>query len=62
SNIRYADPVVYFALPDFPGIGRRMTLDQVAGPTLEQLKDAPFRRINPLPGKPGVPRAKDPFR
>ncbi|HEX7975702.1 MAG TPA: hypothetical protein VF498_14925 [Anaerolineales bacterium] len=61
SNIRYADPVVYFALPDFPGIGRRMTLDQVAGPTLEQLKDAPFRRINPLPGKPGVPRAKDPF-
>ena len=59
--IRYADPVVYFALPDFPGVGSRITLDRMAGPTLEQLKDAPFRRLNPSPGKPGTPRATDPF-
>ena len=61
SKIRYADPVVYFALPDFPGVGSRQTLDQVAGPTLEQLKDAPFRRIVPQPGVPGTPRAVRPF-
>ncbi|MCS7040400.1 MAG: serine carboxypeptidase, partial [Caldilineales bacterium] len=58
----YADPVIYFALPDFPGVGAKMTLEQAAGPTLEQLKDAPFRRIYPQPGKPGQPRSPDPFR
>jgi predicted amino acid dehydrogenase len=62
SAIRYADPVIYFALPDFPGVGTRVTLEQAAAPTLEQLKDAPFRRIYPQPGKPGQPRTADPFR
>lgn len=62
SHIRYADPVVYFGLPDFPGVGSRKTLDQVAGPTLEQLKDAPFRRLLPQAGKPGMPRSEDPFK
>ena len=61
EHIRYADPVVYFALPDFPGIGSRRMLKQVAGPTLEQLKDAPFRRITPQPGRVGKPRATRPF-
>ncbi len=60
-EVRYADLVVYFAMPDLPGVGRRMTLEQVAGPTLEQLKDAPFRRIFPQPGRPGTPRAEKPF-
>ncbi len=61
SAIRYADPVVYFALPDFPGVGAKTTLEQAAAPTLEQLKDAPFRRIYPQAGKPGQPRASEPF-
>jgi predicted amino acid dehydrogenase len=61
SAIRYADPVIYFAMPDFPGVGSRMTLDQAAGPTLEQLKDASFRRIFPRPGKPGLVRSAEPF-
>ena len=60
-HIRYADPVVYFGLPDFPGIGSRGMLERVSKLTLEQLKDAPFRRITPQPGKPGVARASDPF-
>ncbi|HEX9115527.1 MAG TPA: serine carboxypeptidase, partial [Anaerolineae bacterium] len=34
SQIRYADPVVYFALPTVPGIGSRQTFEQAAGPTL----------------------------
>ncbi len=61
QDIRYADPVVYFALPDFPGMNTRQMLAQVAKPTLEQLKDAPFRRITPQPGIPGVERAAKPF-
>lgn len=60
--VRYADPVVYFALPDFPGIGDWRLLERVAAPTLEQLKDAPFRRISPQVGVPGTPRAEKPFR
>jgi predicted amino acid dehydrogenase len=62
AQVRYADLVMYFALPDFPGVGRRLTLDQVAGPTLEQLKDAPFRRIFPQPGRAGTPRVVKPFQ
>ena len=62
TDIRFADPVIYFAMPDFPGVGSRMTLDQAAPLTLDQLKDAPFRRINPQPGKPGTRRAEEPFR
>jgi predicted amino acid dehydrogenase len=60
-NLRYADPCVYFGLPAVWGVGSRQTLDQVAGATLEQLKDAPYRRIIPQPGQPGSPRDPKPF-
>lgn len=60
-NLRYADPLVYFALPDLPGVGSRRTLDQAATPTLDQLKDAPFRRLLPQAGTAGQPRAVAPF-
>ena len=60
-SLRYADPLVYFALPDLPGVGSRRTLDQAATPTLEQLTDAPFRRLFPQAGAPGTPRAAAPF-
>lgn len=61
STIRYADPIVYFALPNFPGIGGQLTLQQASGPTLEQLKSAPFRRIFAQPGIPGTPRYTESF-
>ncbi len=61
-TVRYADPVIYFALPNFPGLGGELTLDQAAGPTLEQLKNAPFRRISPQSGVPGTPRYTDSFQ
>jgi predicted amino acid dehydrogenase len=61
SSLRYADPLVYFALPDIPGVGARQTLEQAAAPTLEQAKDFPFRRLTPQPGEPGVPRAARAF-
>ena len=47
ASVRYADPEIYFGLPDFPGVGSRKTLDQAAGPTLERLQDAPFTRVHP---------------
>ncbi len=60
-NVRYADPAIYFAMPDFPGMGSQFTLEQAAAPTLDQLSDAPFRRITPQSGEPGTPRSQDPF-
>jgi predicted amino acid dehydrogenase len=61
-SIRYADPEVYFALPDFPGVGHRATLEQAAPPTLEQLKQFPFRRLLPeANGHAHTPRAAAPF-
>ncbi len=62
SEIRYADPPIFFALPDVPGVGSRQTLDQAAAPTLDRLKDAPFHRIMPLPGQPNTHRAESPFQ
>ena len=62
TQVRYADPIIYFGLPDFPLVGAHRTLEQVAGPTLEQLKDAAFRRLHPAPGEPHRERAADPFQ
>ncbi len=61
-HIRYADPVIYFAVPNFPGVGSPTTLDRASLPTLETLKDAPFRRITPEAGVAGTPRDSRPFR
>jgi len=60
-EVRYADPLMFFGLPGFPGVGARQTLDQAARPTLEQLKKFPFRRLRPQAGQPGVPRSVAPF-
>jgi predicted amino acid dehydrogenase len=61
SGLRYADPMVYFALPDFPGVGSRQTLEQAAKPTLERLRNSPFTLIEPQPGPTDMPRASAPF-
>ncbi len=59
--LRYADPDVFFALPDFPGVGSQRTLEQAVKPTLDNLKSAPFRRLLPQPGAAGQPRSAAPF-
>ncbi len=59
--LRYADPIIYFGLPDLPGVGASGTLDQAAPSTLNRLKDEPFRRIYPQAGEPGHARPADPF-
>ncbi|MFL6199328.1 MAG: serine carboxypeptidase [Thermoanaerobaculia bacterium] len=62
SELRYADPILYFALPDVPGVGHRGTLGTAAAPTLERLRDAPFQRLLPAPGPERSRRAAAPFR
>src|SRR3990172_7842238 len=52
ASLRYADPEIYFALPNLPVIGGTRTLDRAALPTLDRLKDTPFRRLMPQPGRP----------
>ncbi|WP_423225798.1 serine carboxypeptidase [Candidatus Amarolinea aalborgensis] len=61
DQMRFADPEIFFALPDVPGVGAKWMLEQAAAPTLEQLQDAPFRRLLPEAGQPGVERSKAPF-
>lgn len=59
--MRYADPFVFFNLPDLPGIGGKQTLEQAAAPTLEQLAALPFKRIHAPAGAPHTHRAESPF-
>lgn len=61
GTIRYADPVTHFNLPDLPGVGRPITLDQAAGPTVDRLREFPFRRLRPEAGRPWHARASGPF-
>jgi predicted amino acid dehydrogenase len=61
DEIRYADPVVFFNLPDAPGVGRPQTLAAVAGPTLAQLRDFPLQRLFPNSGTPARARSAKPF-
>lgn len=56
-HLRYADPEIYFGLPDVRLVGSRYTLDQAAAPTLERLKTAPFTKITPSAGPEEGPRA-----
>ncbi len=59
--VRYADPFIFFNLPDFPGVGSKKSLEQVAAPTLEQLAQLPFKRVHALVGIPHAHRAASPF-
>ena len=56
--VRYADPVIYFGLPDFPFVGSQRTLEQAAPRTLDELKDTSFRRLRPVAGEPGHERIR----
>ncbi|MGL4650070.1 MAG: serine carboxypeptidase, partial [Caldilineaceae bacterium] len=60
-TVRYADPFIFFDLPDVPGVGTRSTLEQAAPGTLSRLENAPFRRLKAQAGEPHHSRAADPF-
>lgn len=59
AEVRYADPVMYFAIP---AAGRAIGLAPTARVTLERLQDSPPNRVWPGPGTPNVARAEGPFR
>ena len=59
--LRYADPFVFFNLPDFPGVGSRKSLEQFSARTLDQLAHAPFKLIHARAGTPHAHRAESPF-
>lgn len=61
QSVRYADPIIYFGLPDLPLVGSQRTLEQAAPRTVDELKDTSFRRLRPLAGEPGHERAAEPF-
>ncbi len=61
TAIRYADPFIFFGLPDVPGVGGKSTLEQAAPGTLSRLESAPFRRLKAQVGEAGHSRAADPF-
>lgn len=61
EQLRYADPIVFFALPGAPGVDSAEAIMRAAGPTLSQLKQVSFRRLFPDAGKPARPRSDKPF-
>ena len=52
DQIRYADPIIYFALPAVPGVGSEATLEPAAKRTLPQLRQYPFYQLFPEVGHP----------
>jgi predicted amino acid dehydrogenase len=61
AAVRYADPLLYFNVPALPGVGSRATLDSVAGPTLERLREASFTQLS-RPAPPARQRTAHLFR
>jgi len=61
STIRFADPFIYFGLPNVLGVGDRSTVTRFGPSVLARLADAPFRRLKPQPGDAGHARAGQPF-
>lgn len=45
ASVHFADPFIYFGLPQVPGVGTMATLHQAAPRELDRLREAPFRRI-----------------
>ncbi|MCZ7670879.1 MAG: hypothetical protein M5U34_28875 [Chloroflexi bacterium] len=61
SHVRYADPVVYFGLPQFPRHRQQTNLQPRRPWHTRPTRQRPFRRIKPQAGSPGTARAEKPF-
>jgi predicted amino acid dehydrogenase len=48
AAVRYADPEIFFGLPELPGVGTRRSLAMAADPTLDRLRHAAFDRLAPV--------------
>lgn len=61
AEVRYADPLIFFALPAAPGVGSPRSMTRVANATLERLQEAPFQLLAAHPGAPRYTRDHAPF-
>ncbi len=61
SSVRFADPFIYFGWPRMPGVGSGAMLNRAARFEVDQLSNAPFRRIHPQSGEAGRQRTSMPF-
>ncbi len=61
ETLRYADPILYFNLPDAPFVGSIASLDNIAGFTLATMAQSSFRILFAAAGEPGRPRSATPF-
>ncbi len=61
ETLRYADPMLYFTLPNAPFVGSVRSLDAIAGFTLSTMAESSFRILFPAPGTPGVARSAGAF-
>lgn len=62
ATLRYADPLLFFALPDLPGVGQGWTLEQVAEPTLKRLVEEPLGAVSLNGSAPVAVVSPAPFR
>lgn len=45
DHIRFADPMLWFGLPNFPGVGHHRTVEQAGAPTLDALRSRPHAEL-----------------
>jgi predicted amino acid dehydrogenase len=61
ASLRYADPITHMGVPYLPGVGTRLTLDQVAAPTVDRLSGFPWTRLFPPATRSHRPVSPAPF-
>lgn len=61
ETLKYADPMLYFSLPNAPFVGSVRSLDTIAGFTLATMAESSFRILFPAAGTPGTPRSAGAF-
>jgi predicted amino acid dehydrogenase len=60
-TLRYADPFIFFNLPQVPGIGLHQTRNQAAPFTLDRLKDVDYPTLYPAGNGDTQPNNQAPF-
>jgi predicted amino acid dehydrogenase len=61
AALRFADPVTHLGVPYLPGVGSRMTLDQVAAVSVDRLSGFPWTRLYPPATRTDRPVSASPF-
>lgn len=62
DEIHYADPILFFNLPGAAFLSSADTLSTIAGVTMSQIRELPYRLLFPQPGVPGQQRNPKAFQ